>query len=131
MANKRPKPRLTTSPSEQAQLLFNDAAFSTRNLQVGGVYEIIGTAATAKRVGYFAMLRVVNNSASAAFIAIGAAAVAAPSSLADGHWIAPNGELYISTGEQGEFVRASAATVGVYKLKDSFVVADDDRTAQV
>jgi hypothetical protein len=128
---KRPKARLATSPSEQAQLLFNEASFSTRNLDVGGVYEIIGTAATAKRVGYFATLRVVNNAGAAAFIAVGASTVAAPTGLTDGHWIAPNGELMLSTGDQGDYVRASAGTVGVYKLKESIVVADEDRQTQV
>lgn len=128
---KRPKPRLTTSAGEIGQLQHNEAAFAQRNLGVGGVYEIIGALGSRVRVGMFAALRIVNTTGTAAYVKIGDNTVTAPTGIADGHYVAPNGELLISTGEQGDYIIASAATVGCYKLKDSIVVASDDRQAQV
>jgi hypothetical protein len=119
----RPKPRVT-SAGEIGQLQHNEAAYAHREMQVGGVYDIIGAAATETRVGYYASLRVINTAGTWAYIAIGPTGLAAPTGLADGHGIPPNSEMFISTGEQGEFVRTSAATVGVYKAVESIVVAD-------
>lgn len=121
---KRPKPRLTTSAGEIGQLQYNEQAFAQRGVDAGGVYDIIGPAATAVRVGEFASLRIVNTAATWAYVAIGGAAVAAPTGLADGYGIPPNSECFLSTGDKGAFVRASAATVGVYKLIDSIVITD-------
>src|SRR5690348_4124368 len=114
----RPRSRLTTSPGEIDQLQHNEYAYSQRNLDVGGVYTIVGDASTAQRVGMFATLRVVNTDTAAHYIAIGDSSVSAPTSLTDGHYIAPGGELRISTGDLGAYVRTDSNTVGVYKLKD-------------
>jgi hypothetical protein len=121
---KRVKPRLTTSAGEIGQLQYNEKAYAQRNVKVGGVYTIIGAANTAKRVGMFAALRVVNPDSSAHYIAIGASTLTAPTGIANGHFIPAGGELYISTGDQGDYVRTDSAAVGVYKLEDSIVITD-------
>jgi len=128
---KRIKPRLTTSPTQQAQLHWNEAAYAGRDMKVGPVYDLIGAVGTARRVGFFAALRVVNTAATAAYVKIGGASVTAPTGIADGHYVSANSELLISTGEQGDYIIASAATVGVYKVKDSIVVEDETGSTQV
>ncbi len=124
---KRPKPKSSTSAGEIGQLEFNEQSFAHREVTAGGVYDIMGTATAAKRVGLFASLRIVNTDSVGHFVAIGPAAVAAPTDLTNGHWLAPMSETFLSTGELGDYVRADSATVGVYRLKETVVIADDDR----
>jgi len=132
----RPKPRFVTSPSEAGQLQYNEHAMALRQLDAGGHYPLeapyfLGAIGTAKRCGKFASVRVANTAATGAFVAFGVDnTLAAPTGIADGLYIPPNSVVYLSAGENA-WIRASAATVQGAVLKDSYVVATDDRISQV
>jgi len=77
-------------------------------------------------IGNGISLWIYNNSGSVAFINFGKTALpAAPSSLATGIPLKPNDWTYLNTGEYN-FVRTSAATVGVYMIKDDTTLTESN-----
>jgi hypothetical protein len=127
MAGLRPKTKITTSAAEIGQLAFNEASYAQRFVEAGGVYEILGAGDTRKRCGKFSSLRIINTAGTWAYVKFGDNTVTAPTGLTDGHGIPPNSEAFLSSGEVGDYVIASAATVGLYKLVDNVVAIADDR----
>lgn len=119
-------PRVT-SAGEIGQLQFNDNSFAQRNLGVGGVYDILGPAGSAIRVGYYATLMVANTTTSAQYVKFGDSSVAAPTGLADGIYLPPQSHTALCAGLAGEWVIASNAGVGVYKLQENIIVREDNR----
>jgi len=121
----RPKSSLVTSAGEIGQLQFNERACAQKNLTIGGVYDILGNAAAAIRVGPFAALMVVNTDSAAHYIKFGNATVAAPTGIADGIFIPTGGVLYVSSGLNA-YIRADDAKVGVYKVQDNVIAQTND-----
>ena len=99
----------------------NNLAGSKKTFQAGPYLEIIGGIATAYNCGKGASLWIFNNSSSVAFVKFGAAAVAAPTGITDGIALEPNSYTYLNSG-YNDFVRASAATVGCYKVSDDSAI---------
>lgn len=117
----RPKSTLSTSAAEIGQLQFNERAFAQRNVPAGGVYDIIGTVATATRVGKFASLMIVNTSLTIGYyISFGVLGMDAPATLADGFFIPPAAIVFLGSGTK-DYVRANNAALGVYKMQDNVV----------
>ena len=68
------------------------------------------------------ILYLYNNNATVAWVALSTASIgAAPSSFATGIPLAPNTWTRLSAGEN-TFIRSSAATVGLYEVKDDTVL---------
>jgi hypothetical protein len=95
----------------------NNLAGAKKVFSAGPGLDIIGSVATAFNCGKGASLWLYNNSSSVAFVRFGAAAVAAPTGIADGIAIPANSYIELNSGNN-DFVRASAATVGCYKVID-------------
>lgn len=120
----RPKSKIVTSAGEIGQLQFNEQAYAQRNVSVGGVFDILGPAGAALRVGMFAAVMVSNTDAAGHYVTFGpTGAVAAPTGLTDGIYIPPYSNVFLSSG-QNSYIIADSATVGVYKMQDSVVAQD-------
>lgn len=114
----KPSSKLTVSAGLIGQLTFSEPSVATKTVESGGAYDILGAASTALRVGTFASLLLANTAATGAYVRFGDSSVAAPSSIADGIYLPPNSLTALASGT-ATHIRASAATVGVYRLQDS------------
>ena len=84
---------------------------------------ILGPLNAAVSVGLGAVVRCYNTDAVTHYVAIGAAAMAAPSGLADGIAISPNQDVVINTADVGDYIRSDDAKVGGYLIvRDSVLV---------
>lgn len=119
-------PRVT-SAGEINQLQFNDNSFAQRNLGVGGVYDILGPAGSRVRVGYYSTILVANTTTLGQYLKFGDSTVTAPAGLADGIYLPPQSYTPLCAGLLGEWVIASNAGVGIYKLQENVIVREDNR----
>lgn len=119
-------PRVT-SAGEIGQLQFNDNSFAQRNLGVGGVYDILGAATSALRVGYYSTLMFANTDTSGHFVKFGSSSVSTPTGIADGIYLPPQSYTHLCTGLLGEWIICDSAAVGVYKLQENVIIREDNR----
>jgi len=81
---------------------------------------------TASPISPGSILYIFNNAATVAWIALSTdSAVAAPSAFTNGIPLKPNDWTILSAGENN-FIRSSAATVGLYDVKDDTVLRSEN-----
>lgn len=95
------------------QAAFSDDAQVERASESGLSWQPMGAAANAVKVGSSTPVMVFNSAGSIAYVAFGAAAMAAPSAPANGIPVPAGATIIVNSGDN-EYVRASAATVFVY-----------------
>lgn len=113
----KPSVKHQTSPGLIGQLTFSEPSVATRIVNSGGAYDILGSAASAVRVGQFASLMLANTASSAAYVKFGDSTVTAPTGIADGIYLPPNSLTPLASAYD-TYVIASGSTVGVYLLKN-------------
>lgn len=120
--------------SSASSMVFNETAGSNKVMNSGpqmlakpgddsvAAYDF--SAGTA--IGNGVSLWIYNSSGSVAFINFGKTALpAAPTSLATGIPLKPNDWTFLNTGEYN-YIRTSAATVGVYMIKDDTTLTESN-----
>ena len=117
----------TIDPASNKAVEHDLTAAGHGDLPVEGKLSILGNLATAVPVGYGAIVRCYNNDQSVHFVAVGIAAMGAPSTPANGIPIPANSYITINTADQGEFIRSDNAKVFGYQLlrDSSFIIVPD------
>ena len=109
---------------------FDLVAGGHAHFDVAPKVTILGSLSVAKAVGLGAIVRCINTDVAVHYVAIGAAAMAAPTGMTDGIAI-PAGQLVtINTADLGDYVRSDDAKVGGYLVyRDTILFSPPDVNA--
>jgi hypothetical protein len=108
-------------------VLFDLISGGQAHFEVAPKVTILGALDAAKSVGLGAGVRCINTDAVVHYVAIGAAAMAAPTGFTDGIAI-PAGQLVvINTADLGDYIRSDSNKVGGYLIyRDSVLFSVPD-----
>jgi hypothetical protein len=111
------------------QLAFNPNANSFKVSESGfDIGTILGDISAGKSCGANVPVIVVNTAAAWGYVKFGPTNPAAPTGIADGIGIPPNGFVVLSSGANS-FIRSSAATIGAYVANGQTISTGSDQSA--